>query len=220
MTRLVAVLESLPVFDPPPELEDRLLAAVGRGDLSATKVTGRLTPPPVSAAEKVLTRGRELYDTLLHRSTTGVRVAGVNNLMVIFARCCQPVPGDNVTGVVTRGRGVSVHRVGCPNLNDPNLGPERMIEVTWDVASDQTFLVKLIIQASDRKSLLMDISNVLNVTGTNIQSGDFSAEHDAAKVTLVVEVRNLNNLEKILKAVGKVRGVQKIERYQLGSRPK
>ena len=179
------------------------------------ETVARDTPATESAAEKVLAKGKELYDNLLRRSTTGVRVAGVDNLMVSYARCCQPIPGDAIVGVVTRGRGVSVHRDGCSNLNDPNLGPERRIDVTWDVAPEQTFLVKLIIQATDRKNLLMDISNVLNVTNTNIQSGEFSAEHDVATVTLVVEVTNLNKLERILTAVRKVGGVQQIDRFQL-----
>jgi len=198
---------------------DKLLAAVGSGDLSHGKVVGRLTPKPESPAERVISKGKELYDSLLRRSTTGVRVAGVDNMMVTFARCCQPIPGDGIVGVVTRGRGVSVHRAGCSNLNDPNLGPERRIDVIWDAAPEQTFMVKLIIVARDRKNLLMDVSNVLSVTGTNISSGDFVTEHDVATVTLVVQVRNLNNLERILKAVGKIRGVEKIERYQLGSLP-
>ena len=198
---------------------DKLLAAVGRGEVTHMKVVGRVSPAPESKAEKVLSRGKEIYDSLLGRSTSGVRVAGVDNLMVSFARCCQPIPGDSVLGIITRGRGVSVHRAGCSNLNDPNLGPERMIEVSWDSGPDQTFMVKLIIQAQDRKNLLMDISNTLSLTNTNIASGDFSAEDDLAKVILVVEVRNLNNLEKILKALGKVRGVQGIERFQLGSGP-
>ena len=195
---------------------DKMLAAVGRGDISHGKVISRLTPPVESTAEKVLAKGKELYDSLLRRSSTGVRVAGVDNLMVSYARCCQPIPGDAIVGVVTRGRGVSVHRDGCPNLNDPNLGPDRRIDVVWDVAPEQTFLVKLIIMATDRKNLLMDISKVLDLTNTNIQSGEFAAENGSATVTLVVEVRNLNKLEQILTAVRRVGGVQKIERYQLG----
>jgi len=198
---------------------DKLFAAVGRGDITHMKVVGRVTPVPETPAEKVFAKGRELYDNLLRRSTTGVRVAGVDNLMVSFARCCQPIPGDSIVGVITRGRGVSVHRPGCTNLNDPNLGPERMIEVTWDTGPDQTFMVKLIIMAQDRKNLLMDISNMLSQTHTNISSGEFAVEDDLAKVTLVVEVSNLNNLDKVQKAIGKVRGVQAIERYQLGGRP-
>ncbi len=195
---------------------DKLFAAVGRGEVTHMKVIGRVTPVDESPAEKVIAKGRELYDNLLRRATTGVRVAGVDNLMVSFARCCQPIPGDSIAGVVTRGRGVSVHRAGCTNLNDPNLGSERMIEVTWDSSPEQTFMVRLIIMAQDRSNLLMDISNVISLTHTNISSGEFTSEDDLAKVTLVVEVRNLNNLDKILKAIGKVRGVQTIERYQLG----
>ena len=198
---------------------DKMLAAVGRGDVSHAKVIARVTPPSESKAERVISLGKDLYGNLLRRSTTGVRVAGVDNLMVSYARCCQPIPGDSVIGVVTRGRGVSVHRTGCTNLNDPNLGPERLIEVTWDVGRDQTFYVKLIILSVDRKNLLLDVSNVLDLTSTNIKSGEFTSEEGLAKVTLVVEVRNLNNLEKILKAIGKVKGVQKIERYQLGAGP-
>jgi guanosine-3',5'-bis(diphosphate) 3'-pyrophosphohydrolase len=198
---------------------DKLLAAVGRGDITHMKVIARVAPQPESAAEKVLSKGKEIYETLLRRSTSGVRVAGVDNLMVSFARCCQPIPGDGIVGIITRGRGVSVHRAGCSNLNDPNLGQERLIEVSWDSAPDQTFMVKLIILAQDRKNLLMDISNTVANTNTNIASGEFSAEDDLAKITLVVEVRNLNNLEKLLRVMGKVRGVQGIDRFQLGSGP-
>ncbi len=198
---------------------DKLLAAVGRGDITHMKVVGRVAPDPESAAEKVLSKGKDIYESLLGRSTSGVRVAGEDNLMVSFARCCQPIPGDGIVGIVTRGRGVSVHRAGCSNLNDPNLEPERLIEVSWDSAPGQTFMVKLIIQAQDRKNLLVDISNTISQTSTNIASGEFHAEDDLAKVTLVVEVRNLNNLEKLLKVLGKVSGVQTIERYQLGVGP-
>ena len=196
-----------------------MLAAVGRGDITHMKVVARVTPEPESAAEKLLSKGKEIYETILRRSTSGVRVAGEDNLMVSFARCCQPIPGDGIVGIITRGRGVSVHRAGCSNLNDPNLGPERLIEVSWDSAPGQTFMVKLIIQAQDRKNLLMDISNTISNTNTNIASGEFSAEDDLAKVTLVVEVLNLNNLEKLLKILGKIRGVQTIERFQLGRGP-
>jgi len=198
---------------------DKLLAAVGRGEVSTAKVTGRLEPLQESAAEKVFTKGKELYGALLRRTSSGVRVAGEDNLMVSFARCCQPIPGDGIVGLITRGRGVSVHRMGCSNLNDPNLGAERLIEVTWDSRPDQMYLVKLTIEAEDRKNLIMDISNALSRTNSNLSSGDFSAEDDVATVTLVVEVTNLNNLEKVIKELDKVAGVQRIERFQLGVAP-
>ena len=144
-----------------------------------------------------------------------MRVAGEDNLMVNFARCCNPIPGDEVTGVITRGRGVTVHRLGCPNLRDPALA-ERMIEVTWDAGPDQVFLVKLIIHASDRKNLLAEVSHVISDEGANIQSGEFGSEGAVARATLVVEVHNLDNLQKILRAVQRVPGVERIDRYQVG----
>ena len=194
---------------------EKLLAAVGSGDIAYHKVINRIEPPAASPASKVLSLGRALYDSIRRKHTTGVKVAGVDNLMVNYARCCQPIPGDEIIGIVTRGRGVSVHRVGCANLDDPGLDEDRIINVTWDATPDQTFHVKLIITAGDRKNLLVEIGQVFSSYGVNIQSGEFNAEHDVARATLVVEVHNLNNLEKTLKGIRQIRGVTKIERYQL-----
>ncbi|MFO7653302.1 MAG: bifunctional (p)ppGpp synthetase/guanosine-3',5'-bis(diphosphate) 3'-pyrophosphohydrolase [Candidatus Krumholzibacteriia bacterium] len=195
---------------------EKMLAAVGRGELAHQKIINRLLPVEPQPNRNVLQRGRDLYESVLRRSKGGVRVAGIDNLMVNFARCCQPIPGDEITGVITRGRGVTVHRVGCTNLNDPNLDPERLIEVTWDASSDQTFQVKLIIMARDRRNLLADISKACSDEGANIQSGEFSSENEVARATLVVEVRNLNNLQHILRRIKQIPHVERIERYQLG----
>ncbi len=194
---------------------EKLLAAVGRGELSWQRVIQRLEPPERSLPDRVIDKGRDLYDTILRRRAGGVRVAGESNLMVSFARCCNPIPGDEITGVITRGRGVTVHRVGCTNLRDPQLA-DRLIEVTWDAAPEQVFLVKLIIQAGDRPSLLADVSQVIGELKVNIQSGEFSGEAGLARATLVVEVHNLIDLQKILKAVRRIPGVERIDRYQVG----
>ena len=134
--------------------------------------------------------------------------------MVHFARCCQPIPGDQIMGLITRGRGVSVHRMGCTNLNDPNLDEGRLIEVVWDAAPDQTFMVKLILMASDRQNLLADVSNAISAEGANIISGEFVTEDAMARATVVIAVRSLNALERILTAVTKITGVERIERFQ------
>jgi GTP pyrophosphokinase len=193
---------------------DKLLAAIGSGDLPFQKVINRIQPPAKSAAGRMIDAGRDLYETLLRRQTSGVKVAGVDNLMVNFARCCQPIPGDEIIGVVTRGRGVTVHRNGCPNLGDPQFA-DRHIEVAWDSRPDQTFLVKIIITAADRKGLLMDLGNVAQDASINIRSGEFSSENDLAKATILVEVHNLNNLRRILKSIRRIPGVQRVDRYQL-----
>jgi GTP pyrophosphokinase len=134
--------------------------------------------------------------------------------MVQYAGCCQPIPGDQIIGVITRGRGVSVHRLGCPNLADPQF-ENRMIEVTWDAGSEQTFRVKLIVTAADRRNLLADVGQVISSEGANIASGEFGAEDNLAKAVFLVEVRSLNKLQRLIKAVSKVTGVERVERYQL-----
>lgn len=196
------------------ELE-KLLAAIGHGELSWQRVLQRFEPPERSIPDRVIDRGRDLYDTILRRKGGGVRVAGEANLMVTYARCCNPIPGDEITGVITRGRGVTVHRLGCTNLRDPGLA-DRMIEVTWDAAADHVFLVKLIIHAHDRPNLLAEVTRVIGGLSANIHSGEFGADGAVAKATLVVEVHNLNDLQRILKAVQKIPGVERIDRYQVG----
>jgi len=194
---------------------EKLLAAVGRGEASWQRVLQRIEPPERSLPDRVIDRGRDLYDTLLRRKAGGVRVAGESNLMVSFARCCNPIPGDEIIGVITRGRGVAVHRLGCTNLRDPALA-DRTIEVSWDAGPDQVFLVKLVIQASDRRNLLAEVTRVIGDLHVNIHSGEFASEGIIARATMVVEVHNINDLQRVLKAVRKITGIERIDRYQVG----
>jgi GTP pyrophosphokinase len=194
---------------------EKLLAAVGRGELSWQRVLQRIEPPERSLPDRVIDRGRDIYDTLLRRKTGGVRVAGETNLMVSYARCCNPIPGDEIIGVITRGRGVAVHRLGCSNLRDPAVA-DRTIEVTWDAGPEQVFLVKLVIQAGDRRNLLAEVTHVIGDLHINIHSGEFSVDGAVARATLVVEVRNINDLQRIMKAVERIPGIERIDRYQVG----
>jgi GTP diphosphokinase / guanosine-3',5'-bis(diphosphate) 3'-diphosphatase len=195
---------------------DKMFAAVGRGDLTAQRVLNRFQPPEKKKREKLADLGKDIYATVMRRKVKGVRVQGMDSMMIRYARCCQPVPGDQITGIITRGRGVSVHRVGCQNLEGPTIDENRFIEVNWDVSEDQTFMVKIIVTAEDRKGLLADVTNAISQKGSNIHGGDFVSSKDGtAKVTFLVEVRNLNNLDKLIKAVKKVSSVDKVDRFQL-----
>ena len=195
---------------------DMMFAAVGRGDLTAQRVLNKLHPPEKKKREKLADMGKDLYAKVMRRRVKGVRVQGMDSMMIRYARCCQPVPGDQIVGVITRGRGVSVHRTGCQNLEGPTIDDDRLIEVCWDVAEEQTFMVKIIVTAEDRKGLLADVTNAISQKGNNIHGGDFvSAKDGTAKVSFLVEVRNLNNLEKLIKAVERVSSVDKVDRFQL-----
>ena len=134
--------------------------------------------------------------------------------MISFAKCCMPVPGDAITGVITRGRGVRVHRVGCPNAFDGHIEPERRIEVEWNTGRDQAFLAKLRVSGMERRGLLADVAKALAQAETNIRNVDMGAEDVEAQGTFFVEVRSLKHLEKVMKAVESVKGVTGVERMQ------
>jgi GTP pyrophosphokinase len=146
------------------------------------------------------------------RNQGAVRIQGVDNLMIRFARCCQPVPGDPIKGIVTIGRGVSVHREDCNSLSDPNVGRERLIDVTWDVDETTTFPVQVTVAGHDRVNLLADISRAIGEFDCNIQSGTFEGQHEYALCSFIVEVRNLNHLQKILAAIRRLPGVMRVHR--------
>jgi GTP pyrophosphokinase len=149
-----------------------------------------------------------------------VRIQGVDNLMVSFAKCCQPVPGDVVVGIVTRGRGVTVHRTDCPNTFDDRVAKERRVLVDWSAAAEDSFSVKLSIYGVDRKSLLADIAKAIATTNTNIRTAGIKANDRNARGAFVVEVRDLAHLRQVMRAVEQVEGVEAVEREQVFGRPR
>jgi len=188
------------------ELE-QLLAAVGSGDVSARTVAGKLVP----REEKREVREEEVPPEAGER-TTGIRIQGLANLMIRFARCCQPVPGESITGLITRGRGVSVHSSDCPNVLDDRIPAERRIEVEWDVEPGERFTVGIRVYGEDRPSLLADIAQAISQTDTNIRMADVGAEERAAAGVFRVDVKNLHHLDEVMQAVRRVKGVTKVER--------
>lgn len=204
---LVDVAQDLGHSDP-----ERLLAAVGSGNVPLTKVVHKLAPPEPTQPKLRISLPTRLRQALNRQNESVVRIQGLGNLMIRFAKCCQPVPGDRIKGIVTIGRGVSVHREDCENLDPSRIDPDRLLEVTWDVDEDTAFPVQLVVAGHDRLNLLADISKVISDLGVNIQAGSFSGEHEYAHCTFHVEVRNLKHLEKILKAVRSLPGVTRVER--------
>jgi GTP pyrophosphokinase len=147
-----------------------------------------------------------------------VRLQGVDNLMVAYAKCCQPVPGDPVVGIVTRGRGVTVHRTDCPNTFDGRVAPERRTPVEWSTAADEAFAVKLSIFGVDRTSFLADIAKAISATNTNIRTAGIKANDTNARGAFVVEVKDLAQLRRVIEAVEQVPGVEAVHREQIFGR--
>jgi GTP diphosphokinase / guanosine-3',5'-bis(diphosphate) 3'-diphosphatase len=112
--------------------------------------------------------------------------------MVRYSQCCQPVPGDDVIGYVTAGRGVSIHRKDCPNVLALSQHPERRMEIEWTAEAEDRFFVKLFTRGTDRRGLLSDIAKAISETGTDIQHADIRSTDDGMLGEFVVQVRDLS----------------------------
>lgn len=190
---------------------DALYAAIGRGDVGLTRVMRALLPEVIPAVPE---GSPSTFNNLVHKvwggGGKGIRIQGLENLMVRVSQCCQPVPGDKVVGYITRGRGVSIHRQDCPNVL--NLAPERRVEIEWEAHGQR--LVRIIMEGMDRPGLLGDIARAVSDTGTNIESADMKGIEGGMRGQLVVEVEDLRHLRKVMRQVRRVKGVLAVERKE------
>jgi guanosine-3',5'-bis(diphosphate) 3'-pyrophosphohydrolase len=189
-----------------------LHAKIGQGDLSIASVIARLHPE-TKPEEHRTTSALDRIRRLASRPVKGLRIGDVDGLLIRIAQCCQPLPGDKVIGIITKGRGISVHRVDCPNTFDDRLPPERRIEVEWDVERDQAFFVRLVVHGADRPNLLSDVSGVISRLANDLRHGAMSSDGEGqARGEFVLGVRNLSHLERVIDSVRRVRGVSSVER--------
>jgi GTP diphosphokinase / guanosine-3',5'-bis(diphosphate) 3'-diphosphatase len=174
---------------------EQVLAALGRGVVGPTAVMKQFFPDhdPIEVARREPTALSKLA-ARLRISGRGVRIQGMDNLMVRYSRCCQPVPGDPVIGYVTRGRGVSIHRQDCPNVLALFRDPERRIEIEWAAEKGYRLFVKLFMRGSDRRGLLSDVAKAITDTGTDISHADMRTTEGGMNGEFVVEVRDLAHL--------------------------
>ncbi len=199
---------------------DDAVAAIGAGKVSPKQVVGKvikhmqkmgeklpaaaeLTPPPPTALPQTvpMTPPRSK-----RRSQTGIQVKGIDDVLVRLARCCNPVPGDEIIGFVTRGRGVSVHRSDCPNARDLVAQQERIIDVDWDTSHATIYQVEILIEALDRTRLLHEISTVLADTGVNILSANVTTDRNG--ISNMRFLFELGNLEKLPSLLAEIRGIE------------
>ena len=184
---------------------EELFAAAGREEIGAKLLQTALRgAAPEAAAPEALLPGKSRADA----KDGGILVVGMDKLMTQLAKCCRPAPPDAIAGFVTRGRGVSIHRKNCRDLQRlAELQPERMIEAAWGQQKEGVFSVDIVVQAHDRTGLLRDISEVLsrekiNVTGVNTQS-----KQHMAYMSFTVEISDLEQLQRTLALVREVQGV-------------
>jgi GTP pyrophosphokinase len=197
-----------------PKVDD-MLAAIGRGDIKTSRVlhvTQDLQEPPAeNRPEFTMPPGAA---TQRHAGSGDIQIQGVGNLMTNLGRCCKPLPGDDIVGFITRGRGVTIHRRDCSNvLRYQNDNPQRLIEVEWG-GNTQTYPVDIHITAFDRQGLLRDITSVLANEKINViavQTISDKAEH-VAYMTLTMEIADIDELSRTLQKLGQLPNIIEVKR--------
>jgi GTP pyrophosphokinase len=189
---------------------ERLYELVGTGEMSVERVLQyfEVKKVPRSVRSRVVST---LVDTFTGRKKE-VLVGGADNLMVRFAHCCNPVPGDSIVGFVTRGRGISVHRSDCGNVAYFSSDMERAIKVNWDTELKKKYRVFIEITAGDRHGLLHEISEVLADAGADIVDGTISTEHGRVHNRFKLDIVNRNQLKLILSKIHRIKGVESATR--------
>ncbi|MBI3397987.1 MAG: bifunctional (p)ppGpp synthetase/guanosine-3',5'-bis(diphosphate) 3'-pyrophosphohydrolase [Deltaproteobacteria bacterium] len=198
---------------------DDALAGIGYGKLSAHQLLGKLLPPEkiqeVSAFKKVLQKFTpDRFNRGLRKAPReAVLVKGVDDVMIRFARCCNPLQGDEIVGYISRGRGVVVHLKGCPSIRDSD--PERLIDVAWEKGLKTTRPAKLKIICHDEKGLLVNMSSVITGQEANIINATITTTPDKKAICIFeIEVNSLDHLTTIINGLKKVKRVIKVERIK------
>lgn len=190
--------------------EEELLAAIGNSDVSLLQVAQAL-------------RGETPVEEQVPQPATlpsapsgvpqGVRVHGVDNVLMHFARCCTPLPGDRIVGYITRGRGVTIHRSDCPNIAFLRAHPDRLLEVEWQTTQEGIFQVEIEVEAFDRVGLLKDVLAAIAETKTNVLSVNARVRKDKVAVTnIVLDIRSVGQLHSVMQKVEKVADVLSVAR--------
>ncbi len=193
---------------------DDLFAAVGHGRISVKQLVHKLLPKELADEKKQDKEHGESADKKASdRAGKGISINGIDDLMVRYGKCCNPVPGDAIRGFITRGRGVTVHTAQCPFLEGSD--PERIIDAQWDEISRHLASVPVEVICEDTKGILADISSAISISETNIINARVRTTPDKKAINIFeVEIGSLKQLDAVMTSIKKVRGVLKVTRLR------
>jgi len=193
---------------------DELYLALALGDIGPNQISRALHEiQQTSKVPEVVKATPKKY--AIKKNAGQFTVEGVGNLMTQLARCCQPVPGDEITGYLTRGRGVSIHRASCPSLQRlQSLHEDRCLPVNWGQADKSRYLVNVVVRAFDRKWLLKDITNIIGQNEVQIQGVEskIDGSHGMAEINFLLKVTDFEQLSDLLGRLNAVPGIQEARR--------
>ncbi len=190
------------------ETTDELTIAIGFGHIATAQVVNRLITP-ASETTPVLPEPPTSQKVLSSRGgEQGVQVKGGRDLLMQLSRCCNPVPGDRILGYITRGRGLTIHSVDCPNLEALDYDRARLVEVEWDTAAPSLHAVKIAVIAEDRTGVLANVSSAIAECKANISRAEIITREDRkAELDFIVEVADTAHLNRVLKTIERIDGV-------------
>jgi GTP pyrophosphokinase len=199
--------EVLKVFSVP-TLED-LHAFIGHGKLSAHQIVNKLVQEPEKTEEEIpVTRAAKPK-----RETKGITIKGIDNILYHTARCCYPIPGDGLVGFVTKGKGVTIHREDCPNLDRLAVDDARLVDVEWKVQGDETSQVRLNVETLDKPGILANLSALISSVDVNISHIDASSTEDKkAHIRFILEVKDKQQLSGLSQKIAQMEGILKVSR--------
>jgi len=199
---------------------EEAFAAIGYGKIAAHQLLSRMLPEE-EVAKREARKDSKIRDFVKRitgkRVEENVRIGGLDGALTRFAQCCNPVPGDRIVGFITRGRGVTVHAADCPNAEPALLERERLVPVEWDLASEQSYPVRIRVESRDKPGLLAAVSGVIAEAGVNIAGGKVSTDSGRGVYEFELEVKGLEQLRKLIEQVRRVKGVTRVERLRSGA---
>jgi len=192
--------------------EDALLEALGNGSLTVREILRKIQPQVEDRLEETEQESTDRFISLARRSARGIKLDGIRNLMVTFGKCCNPIPGDEMIGYVTRGRGVTVHRTDCKTLPLLTEESDRLVPVEWDVGRNEVFNVRIKVVSEDRKGILREMSESISNENVNITSVDLKVKENISTTYFIIEVNNTRQLSRLQRKLIKIPGVDYVER--------
>jgi len=195
--------------------DEDLMASVGYGKLSCNQLLGKLLPPEKleERQERKESRVSKIIEKLTKKSSSAIQISGVEDVLVRFGKCCNPVPGDEITGFITRGRGVTIHTSDCTIAQECD--PERRVDVAWNQTRKVALPVKIRVSCHDQKGILANISQAIANSEANIASASIHSTVDKRGINLFeVEITDLDHLNRVINNIMKVTGVTKVERLK------
>jgi len=191
-----------------------LLAGVGYGKVPLGQVLGRIAPQANLKKEPAgPTRLGKMLDKIRKKPSSAIKIQGVDDILVRFAKCCEPLPGDPVVGFITRGRGVTVHNADCPHVFETD--PDRRIEVEWDTRKKGSRPARIRVHCMNQKGMLTGISGAISNAEANIVSANVASTADQMGINnFVIDVDDLDHLNRVINAILKIKGVTKVERIR------